>query len=155
MVLKSCLFGLPASIYLATHLLPSNLVSKTFTLQSDRPQQTAAVERRHEERLDVNIPGEIKAIGKAGRLFAEEIIIEDWNEEGCRFESAMALKAGDIVAIRPRISGMEEQNPGLYEIVWASRKIAFWVAGAIKVPQEKLASINSLLANLTIRRSPK
>ncbi len=116
------------------------------------------MDRRQEERLRVNLPGEIKVIDKTGHLVIGEITIEDWSDGGCRFEAGISLKAGDIVAIKPLEHGgntLEDQHPHLFEIAWTNRRVAFWVAGAIKLQGEKLASIKFPLNNYASERSPK
>lgn len=133
-------------------------MNKTLTLLRDISTETVSVERRQEERLQLNILGEIKIIDKTGRLLIDGITIEDWSDAGCRFEAGIPLKAGDIVAIRPLESGnnaLEDQQIQLFEITWTNRRVAFWVAGAIKLQGEKLATIKFPLANYTPERSPK
>lgn len=119
-------------------------MNKTLFLDKDTSGKTPNGERRQEDRFPVHNRGEIKIIDKAGRLLAEEVTLEDWSDEGCRFVAGIALKAGDIVAVKPVKTldkALTDQQPQLFEIVWTNRRIAFWVAGAIKLKGEKLAKV--------------
>jgi hypothetical protein len=133
-------------------------MNKTLTLPRDTSMETVTAERRQEGRLQSNIPGEIKVVDKAGRTVTGEITIEDWSDAGCRFEAGIPLKAGDIVAIKPLETAkddLQDQQPLLFEIAWTNRRVAFWVAGAIKLQGEKLATAKLPLANYISRRPSK
>jgi hypothetical protein len=115
-------------------------------LDLDLSTATISTSRRLEARLPQQNRGEIRVIDNAGRLLIEEVILEDWSEQGCRFVAGVALKGGDIVAIKPLgVAGAQEnctddQQPQLFEIMWTNRRIAFWVAGAIRLQGKKLAA---------------
>jgi hypothetical protein len=127
-------------------------MSKTLTLLRGTSTEKVTVERRLEERNQVNALGEIRIIDKTGRLHIDGITIEDWSDSGCRFEAGIPLKAGDIVAIKPLESGeyaLKDRQAQLYEITWTNRRVAFWIAGAIKIEGKKLATIKFPLAIYT------
>jgi len=133
-------------------------MSKTLTLLRGDSTETSTIERRLQERVRVNIPGEIKIINNEGQLILGNISIEDWSDAGCRFEAAIPLKAGNIVAIKPLKTDektLQDQEPHLFEIAWTNRRVAIWIAGACKLQGEKLASVKFSLANYTSERRSK
>jgi hypothetical protein len=133
-------------------------MSKTLTLLRGDSTETSTVERRLQERVRVSVPGEMKIINNKGQLIIGHIFIEDWNDAGCRFEAAIPLKAGDIVAIKPLKTDektLQDREPHLFEIAWTSRRVVFWIAGASKLQGEKLASVKFSLANYSSERRPK
>jgi hypothetical protein len=133
-------------------------MSKTLTLLRGISTETATVERRLQERVRVSVPGEMKIINNEGQLIIGNIFIEDWSEAGCRFETAIPLKAGDIVAVKPMRMDekiLQDQESRLFEIAWTNRRVAFWIAGATKLQGEKLASVEFSLANYSSERRPK
>jgi hypothetical protein len=52
-------------------------MSKTLTLLRGTSTEAATVERRLQERVQVNVPGEIKIINEDGQLLIGNIYIED------------------------------------------------------------------------------
>jgi hypothetical protein len=133
-------------------------MNPTLTLLRGEPTGTSAPERRQEERLQANVPGEIKIIDKTGRLAIEDIWIDDWSETGCRFEAGIPLQAGEIVAIKALLTdetAMQGEEPQLFEIAWTNRRVAFWAAGAIKLQGEKLKSIKFPWSAYAAEKSPR
>ena len=131
-------------------------MNKIFTLDLDTPATEVPMERRHEQCFPLDNRGEIRVIDKDGRLVGEEVILEDWSDVGCRFQTGMRLQAGEIVAIRPLEKDEQDSDgiePHLFEIMWTNRRIAFWVAGAIKLQGEKLAATKFPPADHTPGRS--
>jgi hypothetical protein len=119
-------------------------MNKLLSLDLDTPSGTEKPKRRHEGRFPLDHRGEIKIIDKDGRLLIEEVTLEDWSDEGCRFVCSIPLKAGDFVAIRPMEkdeNAPDDREPHLFEVTWTNRRIAFWVAGAIRLQGEKLAAL--------------
>ena len=133
-------------------------MNKTLLLDLDMSSETETPERRHEKRFPLDHRGQIKMIDKDGRLLMEEVTLEDWSDAGCRFVSSIPLKAGDIVAIKPLEkdeTNPDDREPHLFEVTWTNRRIAFWVAGAIKLQGEKLAIFKFPPANSTPGRPSK
>jgi hypothetical protein len=131
-------------------------VSKANTWERDAPRVAVHGERRQEERLEMKLPGEIKIIERTGRLVRESVTIENWSETGCRFESGIPLKTGDIVTVKLLDAGderTEDHVPYLFEIVWTNRRVAFWIAGALRLQGDKLASAKFPPAYYIPRRS--
>lgn len=132
-------------------------MNKTLLLLNlDSTSATEAPEHRQEERFPLDQRGEIKVIDKGGRLLIEEVTLEDWSDAGCRFVAGIPLKAGDIVAIKPLekdASTPDDREPRLFEVTWTNRRIAFWVAGAIKLQGEKLATFQFPPARSTPERT--
>jgi hypothetical protein len=100
--------------------------------------------RRKEDRVSLNIQGEICGINRSGRIFTGEITIEDVSNVGCRFWTHLQLQIGDVVAIKPHVPGkmsLPDEHMRLFEIVWSERRATSWLAGARKLQGEKLANL--------------
>ncbi len=133
-------------------------MNKALLLDLDLSSAADAPDHRHEERYALDNRGEIKVIDKDGRLLIDEVTLEDWSDAGCRFVSGIPLKAGDIVAIKPLEKDETapcDREPRLFEVTWTNRRIAFWVAGALKLEGEKLATFKFPPANSAPERPSK
>jgi hypothetical protein len=132
-------------------------VSDTNVLDPVSSFNAVAAERRREERLRVNIPGEITGVDRRGRLFVGRVTVQDVNEHGCRFESLLELECGDIVAIKPMVPGekcLASEHLQLFEVVWADRQDNRWAVGASKLQGEKLTNLKFPPANYSPGRRP-
>ena len=118
-------------------------MKKTLFLDADIYSGAQASERRQQERFPIDHRAEIKVIAKDGSLISDEVSLEDWSDTGCRFVSGIPLKSGDVVSLKP-IEGdqntQDTREPRLFEVIWTNRRIAFWVAGAVKLQGEHPAT---------------
>jgi hypothetical protein len=134
------------------------VMKKTLFLEADLYSGPRSAERRQQERFPLDHRAEIKLIAKDGRLLTAEVTVEDWSDSGCRVVSGIRLKTGDIIALKPLDkdpSAADELEPRLFEIIWTNRRIAFWIAGAVKLHGENPARRQFLPASSTTESSSK
>jgi hypothetical protein len=134
-------------------------MSESNVLDETGSMDALVSERRREDRLRLNIPGEITGIDSAGRLFADLVTIEDVTEFGCRIETHVHLEPGAVVAIKPLGPGQKslpDRRTQLFEVVWSAPREGCWGVGAKKLQGEKLAKLRLSLANYSRKyRSPR
>jgi PilZ domain len=116
------------------------------------------VERRVERRILVNVPVDVTEIDGEGKPTTERTFIEDVSDFGCRFTARGTVKQGDTVAVK--ILGrygnnLPDEEPRLYEIMWAVPKDHGITVGARLLQGEKLANARFPTKNDKHKHGPK
>jgi len=123
-----------------------DILRKEKTEASD----TRFISRRGEERITVDLPVEITRYDPEGNMLLERTRIEDVTSVGCRFRTQAELRRGEIVSVKALGRGENnraDEQPQLYEIMWAAPQGTSCTAGARKLAGEKLASVKFPPAN--------
>ena len=123
-----------------------DILRKEKTEASD----TRLISRRAEERITVDLPVEITRYDPEGNMLLERTRIEDVTSVGCRFRTQAELRRGEIVSVKALGRGENnraDEQPQLYEIMWAAPQGTSCTAGARKLAGEKLASVKFPPAN--------
>jgi hypothetical protein len=114
--------------------------------------------RRWERRISIDLPVKITRFDPEGNILTERTRIEDVTSVGCRFRTQGEFQRGDIVSICPLAPGeksLADEQPQLFEIMWAARQANMWSAGARKLEGEKLASVKFPPVNYSSGRTSK
>jgi len=99
----------------------------------DAPIVGAKYERRTETRLFTNAHVEIAGVDLAGNTFMEVTRIKNFSDVGCQFQTQIPLRRGTVVEIRPLDptgQRMPQEPSKSFEIVWTTRCVPGWLAGA-------------------------
>ncbi len=123
-----------------------DILRKEKTEASD----TRLISRRAEERITVDLPVEITRYDPEGNMLLERTRIEDVTSVGCRFRTQAELRRGEIVSVKALGRGENnraDEQPQLYEIMWAAPQGTSWTVGARKLAGEKLANVKFPPAN--------
>jgi hypothetical protein len=118
----------------------------------------ASLDRRKGKRLFLNYSIEIRGFDRAGRLFAAHVRTEDISESGCRLRTPLRLEHGDVITVKlnvPPGSGLPEEQPRLFEIVWVNRDENGCTAGARKLQDGKLWRVTFPPADSSPKHSSK
>jgi hypothetical protein len=126
--------------------------------KSEKDLADASGNRRRERRISIDLPVNITRFDSEGNILNERTRIEDVTSVGCRFRTQAEFQRGDIVSIRPIVAGEKSQaddQPQLFEIMWAARQANIWSAGARKLEGEKLANVKFPPTNYTSGHTSK
>jgi PilZ domain len=101
----------------------------------------AGAERRRTQRM--SIPFHIEVCGRESEdtVFQDETTTINVNEHGCKFDLTHQLDRGDVVTIRQVTRGQippEENDPILFEVVWAEVRETGWAVGATKLQDKNV-----------------
>lgn len=135
-----------------------SVVEETLQIMQDERGELKHLEQREEKRVRLHVPGEVTGIDSDGRLFVEQIMIEDLSNSGCRFLACVLLKKGDTVAVKPLVPGKKcvpDEPPQLFEIAWTDNGKPVASFGARRLQGENLATIKFPPANYSPRRPQK
>jgi hypothetical protein len=108
------------------------------------------ISRRTEERIAVDLPVDITRYDEEGNACTERTRIDDVTSVGCRFRTQAELQHGDIVSVKALGRGennRDDEQPQLFEIMWAAPQGTGWAVGARKLAGEKLATVTFPPAN--------
>jgi hypothetical protein len=106
--------------------------------------------RRSERRILVHVPIEVTKVDDEGHSFMERTFIEDVSDFGCRFSLRSPVQQGDKVTVKllgPDRNSLPDEEPRLFEIMWAARNERTFTVGARLRQGEKLANVQSLPEN--------
>ena len=135
-----------------SNLFPENLLNESSLrelnkLNEEKISGLAEVigsERRREERISViDTPVEITGTDRAGHHFNEHAFVKDVTDLGCRFDTRVQLRCGDIVAVKalePSEKALTDVQPRLFEVMWAANHGTKCTVGARRLQGEKLAN---------------
>src|SRR5258708_10850690 len=104
---------------------------------------TRLISRRAEERITVDLLVEITRYDTEGNMLLERTRIEDVTSVGCRFRTQAELQRGGIVSVKALGRGENsraDEQPQLYEVMWAAPQGTRWTAGPRKPAGAKLAN---------------
>jgi PilZ domain-containing protein len=110
-------------------------------------------DRRREKRRAVRLSIEVTGFGNDGRFFAERTVTTGVSESGCSFRLRRGLERGGIIGIRLLPDGQihtSENEPFLYQVVYATRDKLDWAIGTAKLQEKSIWSATVTMAQAEV-----
>jgi hypothetical protein len=124
---------------------------------NDKSDREGSADRRRDPRFFVNAPVEITNLDGGVDLLAEQVIIENIGDLGCRFSMRGPVREGDAIAIQLLAQDgtrLPDEPVKFFEVMWVARGMEISMVGAQIMKVEKFAACKlALESRLAINSS--
>jgi hypothetical protein len=125
---------------------------------ADKSDRTGAAERRRDPRFFVNAPVEITNLDGGVEVAAEQVIIENIGDLGCRFSMRGPVREGDAIAIQLLAQDgarLSDEPVKFFEVMWVAREFEISMVGARIMDGEKIAACKLAMESRLLTHSSK